>query len=187
VVEAAAPRARLELVAYLALTFGLSAIWYVVILTGGGLAKAGGDVVALTWSPALAAIATQLAFRRTLAGLGWRWPGLRWVALGYLIPLGSAIVAYGVVWLTRLGGVDLARRPDWRTVVFGSLLAYTCYVWLLRVSTPARVSTYAYVNPLIAVVMGWAVLGEPLPSSALFAGAFILAAVILITVKGRAK
>ena len=48
-VEAAAPRARLELVTYLALTFGLSAIWYVVILTGGGLAKAGGDVVALTW------------------------------------------------------------------------------------------------------------------------------------------
>jgi drug/metabolite transporter (DMT)-like permease len=71
--------------------------------------------------------------------------------------------------------------------VFGSLVGFTCYVWLLRVSTPARVSTYAYVNPLIAVVMGRVVLGEPLPGGALLAGAFILAAVVLITVKGRAK
>jgi drug/metabolite transporter (DMT)-like permease len=55
------------------------------------------------------------------------------------------------------------------------------------VSTPARVSTYAYVNPLIAVIVGWFALQEPLPGSALLAGAFILAAVVLITLKGRAK
>ncbi|MEI9895256.1 MAG: EamA family transporter [Chthoniobacter sp.] len=71
--------------------------------------------------------------------------------------------------------------------VFGSLVGFTCYVWLLRVSTPARVSTYAYVNPLIAVLLGRLVLGEPLPGGALLAGAFILAAVVLITVKGRAR
>jgi drug/metabolite transporter (DMT)-like permease len=71
--------------------------------------------------------------------------------------------------------------------VFGSLIGFTCYVWLLRVSTPARVSTYAFVNPLIAVLMGRLVLGETLPSGALVAGVLILAAVILITLKGRAK
>ncbi len=71
--------------------------------------------------------------------------------------------------------------------IFGSLIGFTCYVWLLRVSTPARVSTYAYVNPLIAVMLGRIVLGEPLPAGVLVAGLLILAAVVLITVKGRAK
>jgi drug/metabolite transporter (DMT)-like permease len=68
---------------------------------------------------------------------------------------------------------------------FGSLIGFTAYVWLLRVSTPARVSTYAYVNPLIAVVLGYVFLHEPLPGGALIAGLLILAAVALITVKGQ--
>jgi drug/metabolite transporter (DMT)-like permease len=71
--------------------------------------------------------------------------------------------------------------------VFGSLIGFTCYVWLLRVSTPARVSTYAFVNPLIAVVLGRLVLSEALPAGVLVAGALILAAVVLITLKGRAR
>jgi drug/metabolite transporter (DMT)-like permease len=68
---------------------------------------------------------------------------------------------------------------------FGSLIGFTAYVWLLRVSTPARVSTHAYVNPLIAVVLGYFFLREPLPADALIAGALILGAVALITVKGQ--
>jgi drug/metabolite transporter (DMT)-like permease len=71
--------------------------------------------------------------------------------------------------------------------IFGSLIGFTCYVWLLRVSTPARVSTYAFVNPLIAVLLGRLVLGEPLPAGVLVAGGFILVAVILITLKGRSR
>jgi len=67
--------------------------------------------------------------------------------------------------------------------VFGSLVGFTAYVWLLQVSTPARVATYAYVNPFIAVLLGRLVLAEPLPHSVLLAGALILGAVILITVR----
>lgn len=67
----------------------------------------------------------------------------------------------------------------------GSLIGFTCYAWLLQVSTPARVSTYAYVNPLIAVVLGRVVLAEPLPSTVVLAGVAILAGVILITVRGH--
>ncbi len=63
----------------------------------------------------------------------------------------------------------------------GSLVGFTAYIWLLQVSTPARVSTYAYVNPFIAVVLGSLVLDEVLPRSVLIAGALIIAAVILIT------
>jgi drug/metabolite transporter (DMT)-like permease len=65
----------------------------------------------------------------------------------------------------------------------GSLVGFTAYVWLLQVSTPARVSTYAYVNPLIAVLLGRLILDEPLPGSVLFAGALVIAAVILIVLQ----
>lgn len=69
--------------------------------------------------------------------------------------------------------------------LMGSLVGFTCYAWLLRVSTPARVSTYAYVNPLIAVVLGRVFLNEPLPSTVLLAGAAILGGVVLITLRGH--
>jgi drug/metabolite transporter (DMT)-like permease len=65
--------------------------------------------------------------------------------------------------------------------VIGSLVGYTAYVWLLQVSTPARVSTYAFVNPFVAVLLGHLVLKETLPESVAVAGALILASVILIT------
>ncbi|MGD8624726.1 MAG: EamA family transporter [Anaerolineae bacterium] len=66
-------------------------------------------------------------------------------------------------------------------VVFGSIVAFTAYLWLLRNTTPARVSTYAYVNPLVAVFLGWAVLGEALTVQIALAAAVILAGVVLIT------
>ncbi len=68
----------------------------------------------------------------------------------------------------------------------GSLVGFTAYVWLLQVSTPARVSTYAYVNPFIAVLLGSFILGESLPKSVLIAGGLIIAAVILITSRRKA-
>ncbi len=71
-------------------------------------------------------------------------------------------------------------------VIFGALIAFTAYVWLLRVTTPARVSTYAYVNPVIALVLGWAFAGEALTSRSLLAAAIIVAAVVLI-IANRAK
>lgn len=65
--------------------------------------------------------------------------------------------------------------------IIGALVGYTAYVWLLQVSTPAKVSTYAYVNPFVAVLLGHLVLNEVLPGSVLLAGVLILASVILIT------
>jgi EamA domain-containing membrane protein RarD len=69
-------------------------------------------------------------------------------------------------------------------IVFGSLVGFTAYIWLLRVSTPARVSTYAYVNPVVAVFLGWAFAGEPLTPRTLIAAAIIIFAVVLITTYG---
>ena len=70
-------------------------------------------------------------------------------------------------------------------IVFGSWIAFSAYVWLLKVSTPARVATYAYVNPVIAVLLGHLMLGEALGGRALWAAAIILAGVIITTLPRR--
>jgi drug/metabolite transporter (DMT)-like permease len=66
-------------------------------------------------------------------------------------------------------------------VVFGSLIGFTAFAWLIRVSTPARVSTYAFVNPVVAVFLGWAIAHEPVTRMTVIATAVIVAAVALIT------
>lgn len=68
--------------------------------------------------------------------------------------------------------------------VAGSLIAYTAYVWLLHASTPARVATYAYVNPLIAVLLGCTIGAEPFSNELFAAGALIVVAVVLIVRSG---
>lgn len=65
--------------------------------------------------------------------------------------------------------------------VFGSVVAFTAYSWLLRNTSPARVSTYAYVNPAVAVLLGWALAGETMTINSLLAAGIIVASVILIT------
>lgn len=69
--------------------------------------------------------------------------------------------------------------------LFGSIIAYTAYVWLLRVSTPARVSTYAYVNPVVALFAGWAFADEPVTPRTLLAAGVILASVVIVTTRPR--
>ena len=65
--------------------------------------------------------------------------------------------------------------------VFGSLISYSAYFWLIRHTTPDRLATISYVNPLVAVILGWALAGEALSLRILLAAAVILCAVGLIT------
>jgi drug/metabolite transporter (DMT)-like permease len=70
----------------------------------------------------------------------------------------------------------------------GSLLAFTTYGWLLRVAPLPFIATYAYVNPVVAVILGAVVLGEPIEPRTLVAGAVIVTAVALIvTTRGRMR
>lgn len=64
--------------------------------------------------------------------------------------------------------------------VFGSIVGFSAYLWLLRVTTAARVSTYAYVNPIVAVCLGWALAGEALTVRVALAATVIVGAVALI-------
>jgi uncharacterized protein len=115
---------RAELATFLGLTFALSAVFWWLIIAAGSLGAHGGAyVLALMWCPGVSALATRLAFQRNVRGEGWRWGATRWAALAYVLPLGYATAAYGLVWLGGLGGVDLGRfRTGVVTfVVVGSL------------------------------------------------------------------
>ncbi len=65
-------------------------------------------------------------------------------------------------------------------IIFGSLVAFSCYLWIMKVATPARASTYAYVNPVIAVVLGWLLAGEAMSPRVVVSAGVIVAAVALI-------
>src|SRR6185295_7340032 len=70
-------------------------------------------------------------------------------------------------------------------IVFGALVAYTAFVWLIRNAPPAIASTYAYVNPLVAVFLGWAIAGEPLSPRILFAALVIVTGVVIVSLPAR--
>jgi drug/metabolite transporter (DMT)-like permease len=65
-------------------------------------------------------------------------------------------------------------------IVFGSMLGFTAYIYILKHSTATRVATYAFVNPVVALFLGWLLLGEPITLRTVVAGAIILFAVVLV-------
>ena len=79
------------------------------------------------------------------------------------------------VWTTRGAGAVAYL------VVCGSLIGYTSYIWLLGHVPMSKVSTYAYVNPVVAVFLGWLVLKEPVDRYILAGSAIVVASVILVT------
>ena len=72
-------------------------------------------------------------------------------------------------------------------VVVGSFVGFTSYVWLLRVAPTSLVSTYAYVNPVVAVALGWLILGEDITVEMVIAGAAVLVSVAIILRAGSSE
>lgn len=70
---------------------------------------------------------------------------------------------------------------------FGSVVAYTAYSFLLKHAHPSQVSTYAYVNPLIAVYLGWALAGEQITTQTITASILLVGAVVIITTHSEKK
>jgi drug/metabolite transporter (DMT)-like permease len=108
------------------------------------------------------------------------------VATGMEMLCGGALLivaglATGEAAAVQVGQISVA---SWLSllylVVFGSLVAFSAYVWLLTKVPTTAVATYAYVNPLVAVLLGWAVLGERITGQTLLAGALIIVAVALV-------
>jgi drug/metabolite transporter (DMT)-like permease len=97
-----------------------------------------------------------------------------------LLVLGSATGEWGRVSTAGISAVSVAALLY--LAVVGSLVALSAYMWLLRVCPPSRVSTYAYVNPVVAVFLGWLIAGESFTPRMLVATTIILGAVVLVTV-----
>ena len=105
---------------------------------------------------------------------------------------GALLVVLGVV----VGELSRAEPSSFSTaslaamaylVVFGSLVAFSAYTWLLQHAPVSVVSTYAYVNPVVAVVLGMVVLGERVTPSMIVGAAIILAAVAFIVSRGATR
>ena len=141
--------------------FALSAL---AVLVAGTFCWAGGSLFSrgsrLPSNPVMATAATLLC-----GGIGLALVGLASGELGRFDP--AAVSTKSVVATVYL-------------FVFGSIVGFTAYLWLLRVTTVARLSTYAYVNPVIAVLLGWALAGEPLTPRVGLAAAVIVGAVAII-------
>ena len=139
--------------------------WAAVVVLAGAVSWAFGSILSRYGPPASSprgGIARQM-----LAG-------------GFLL-LGMAVVT-GEGARFEPSGISMASLAALAyLVVFGSLVAFSAYIWLLRASTPARVATYAYVNPAVALFLGWALAGEPLGARTLVASAIVLSAVMWIT------
>jgi drug/metabolite transporter (DMT)-like permease len=97
------------------------------------------------------------------------------------VALGVAGVVSGEVGQVDISAISMESLLGlgW-LIVFGSLVGFSAYVWLLRVTRTSLVGTYAYVNPVVAVLLGWAILGERVTLVTLVAGAVIVVAVALI-------
>jgi membrane protease YdiL (CAAX protease family) len=127
--------ARAGILAYLALTFGLSSIFYGLIIHAGHLGAAhGAYVVGLMWCPAMAALITCRLRGRAIGTLGWGWR-LRYQAMSYAIPIAYSVAAYLIVWLTGWGGfpnrtflADVANSAGWTGLT--PALVLVCYVLL---------------------------------------------------------
>jgi len=115
-------------------------------------------------------------------------------------PMSSAAqMLTGGVWLTMLSAalgefhgfrVQSVSRNAWISLVYliiaGSVIAYTAYVWLLHYESPTKVGTYAYVNPVVAVAVGYFFGGEAVGPRTILGTLLVLVSVVVITTT-RAK
>ena len=141
---------------------GKKELWYSVALIGGSLSWAFGSVLSKKWQsgrPMFAATAWQVLF----AGIGT-----------FVLALINRDFAH-VTWTARgIGAVAYL-------IVGGSLIGYTAYIYILGHAPTAKVATYAYVNPVVAVFLGWLVLGEKVDGYILAGSAIVIASVILVS------
>jgi drug/metabolite transporter (DMT)-like permease len=144
-------------------TFGRVQLWASISLLGGSFSWALGSVLAMRWKSAEVDPFSATAWQMIAAGVA----NMLWAV--------SAGDFSRVVWTRRGIGATVYL------IVCGSWIGYTAYIFLLNHVPTAKVSTYAYVNPVVAVFLGWLVLREAVDGYILAGSAIVVASVILVT------
>jgi drug/metabolite transporter (DMT)-like permease len=158
-----------------------------VLIGGPGLATTSTRVVL----GMLAIVASSLSW-----AIGSLWakalplPTSPWMSSALQMLCGSiGLTLAGLLSGERLDPATISARSGWALVyliLIGAIIGFGSFVYLMRWSTPARVSTYAYVNPMVAVLLGWLFANEAVTGRILVAGALIIASVVLILIAGKA-
>lgn len=132
-------------------------------------------VASVTWS-----MAASLTRKLPLPSSKAMSSGAQMLVGGILLVLVSALLGefrgFRLLSVSRDAWLSLAYL-----VVAGSVIAFTAYVWLIHHHSPTKVGTYAYVNPVVAVILGYFFAGEPLGLRTILGTLFVLVSVLLIT------
>jgi drug/metabolite transporter (DMT)-like permease len=144
-------------------SLGHRELWWSLALQFGSLTWAFGSVLSKKWQTAATDPFSAIAWQVLFAGIAN-------LIFALLFERHAA-----VTWTVR--GVSAILY----LVVCGSWIGYTAYIWLLQHVPTSKVSTYAYVNPVVAVFLGWLVLHERIDRYILTGSAIIIASVVLVT------
>jgi drug/metabolite transporter (DMT)-like permease len=174
---------RPGLVVSLGIVLGLAGV-ALLVRPGGSV---GSGVGVDLWGTALLTVASISWAAGSLYSRHAALPASPLLATGIQMLAGGAMMVVCGALLGELRGIDLAQASTRSVVAFlylvaAAVVAFTAYLWLLRCAPPALVSTYSYINPLVAVVLGWALAGEPLTARTAVAALVIVSGVALITI-----
>lgn len=142
-------------------SLGSREMWWSLALIGGSFSWALGSVLSKLWQSGGSVSAT-----------GWQ---ILFAGIANFLYALFAKDFSRVTWTWR--GVSAIAY----LVVFGSLVGYTAYIWVLDNAPSAIVSTYAYVNPVVAVFLGWIILHEKVDAYVLAGSAIVVVSVVLVT------
>ncbi len=176
---------RLTLAGVLVGLFGLA----LMLLPGGTVPVSGTDLDVVLWSAAIVCGSLSWAF------FSWRsssydLPGNLLTATTYeLIVAGLFLSIVGAVIGERwdFGAITTQSWVGWGYLVLASLIAYAAYVWLLSNAPISLTSTYAYVNPVIAVILGALVIAEPLSRDVVIGLTIVVGGVVLVVTGERRR
>jgi drug/metabolite transporter (DMT)-like permease len=138
-------------------------LWASLSLQGGCFSWALGSVLAKKWKSPEVDPFSATAWEMIAAGLG------------------NLLIAFALGDLARAVWTPRGLSAVVYLVICGSWIGYTAYIWLLGHVPTSKVSTYAYVNPVVAVFLGWLVLHEPIDAYILAGSAIVVASVVLVT------
>jgi drug/metabolite transporter (DMT)-like permease len=138
-------------------------LWASISLLGGSFSWALGSVLSKKWKSTDVDPFSATAWQMIAAGIA------------------NSLVAFALGDLSRAIWTRRGIGAMLYLVVFGSWVGYTAYIWLLNHVPTSKVSTYAYVNPVVAVFLGWLVLHERVDAYILAGTAVVVASVVLVT------